>query len=293
MARRVHPREQGEGGVLLLHRDHRLRPSTVPTTSGTSSTTCPSSIRSPGMAFGQRWVSTPACRAARAVDGDLLAPVHYVTLYLMTEPVDEHPGGVRCLSAASPGGRPVPPAPSGRSVGPLRRRRRRPPPRASSISAEAVPYRPNRGAYVVVEDCPPTVGHAEAPDADVDPPRDRYRRNRRRPARRPRAWPVCGASSPTRSAGNLGARDADRITVCFLDEPPLAVAPGPRRGGHGGWRPTPDAVIHAGPLETIVPWHWDWFDDEQPSVLSPTAPVRWGGSGSRSRPRAGAGSRCR
>jgi hypothetical protein len=41
-----------------------------------------------GMAFGQRWVSTPACRAARAVDGALLAPVHYVTLYLMTEPIE-------------------------------------------------------------------------------------------------------------------------------------------------------------------------------------------------------------
>ncbi len=48
----------------------------------------------PGMAFGQRWVSTPACRAARAVDGPLLAPVHYVTLYLMTEPVEHDAGGV-------------------------------------------------------------------------------------------------------------------------------------------------------------------------------------------------------
>jgi hypothetical protein len=24
--------------------------------------------------------------------------------------------------------------------------------------------------------------------------------------------------------------------------------------------PRAGAVIHAGPLETIVPWHWDWFD---------------------------------
>jgi len=41
-----------------------------------------------GVAFGQRWVSSPACRAARAVSGPLLDPIHYVTLYLMTEPVD-------------------------------------------------------------------------------------------------------------------------------------------------------------------------------------------------------------
>jgi hypothetical protein len=29
----------------------------------------------PGMAFGQRWVSTPACRAARAVDRSLRHPL--------------------------------------------------------------------------------------------------------------------------------------------------------------------------------------------------------------------------
>jgi hypothetical protein len=35
-----------------------------------------------GTAYGQRWVSTPACKAARLVDGELLAPAHYMTLYL-------------------------------------------------------------------------------------------------------------------------------------------------------------------------------------------------------------------
>src|SRR5579864_2585896 len=41
-----------------------------------------------GVAYGQRWVSTPACRRARAVDGAPLTAVHYMTLYLMGEPVD-------------------------------------------------------------------------------------------------------------------------------------------------------------------------------------------------------------
>ena len=41
-----------------------------------------------GIAYGQRWVSTPACRAARAASGPLLDSIHYVTLYLMTEPID-------------------------------------------------------------------------------------------------------------------------------------------------------------------------------------------------------------
>src|SRR5262245_10704660 len=33
----------------------------------------------PGIAFGQRWVSTPACRAARLYEDPALAPTHYLT----------------------------------------------------------------------------------------------------------------------------------------------------------------------------------------------------------------------
>ena len=41
-----------------------------------------------GIAYGQRWVSTPACRAARAVSEPPLDSIHYMTLYLMTDPVE-------------------------------------------------------------------------------------------------------------------------------------------------------------------------------------------------------------
>ena len=43
----------------------------------------------PGIVYGQRWVSTPACRAARVVSEPDLDPIHYVTCYLMAEPIDE------------------------------------------------------------------------------------------------------------------------------------------------------------------------------------------------------------
>ena len=39
--------------------------------------------------YGQRWVSTPACRAARAVSESGLDPIHYVTCYLMAEPIEQ------------------------------------------------------------------------------------------------------------------------------------------------------------------------------------------------------------
>ena len=43
----------------------------------------------PGIVYGQRWVSTPACRAARAVSEQPLDPVHYVTCYLMADPIEQ------------------------------------------------------------------------------------------------------------------------------------------------------------------------------------------------------------
>src|SRR5437763_1569333 len=42
-----------------------------------------------GIAYGQRWVSTPACRAARTASAPLLDAIHYMTLYLITEPLDD------------------------------------------------------------------------------------------------------------------------------------------------------------------------------------------------------------
>ncbi len=103
----------------------------------------------PGIAFGQRWVSTPACRAARTVSGPLLDPIHYVTLYLMTEPVDETLHAFRQLGrdlyragrfhhhrhAHLSGPFAVVDTAAASRV---------------RISPEAVPYRPHRGVHVTV-----------------------------------------------------------------------------------------------------------------------------------------------
>jgi hypothetical protein len=195
----------------------------------------------PGMAFGQRWVSTPGCRAARAIDGPLLDGVHYVTLYLMTEPVEETLEAFRAL-----GGRL-------RQVGRFHEHRRA---RLSGpfdvesiaaaprvlVSAEAVPYRPNRGAYLVVEE-----GAVEPGDNTALLETDGVAG----------VWSFASAAE-RRGAWHPGHR---RVTVCFLDEEPMAVAGAlgdvVRRAG-GDDR----TVIHAGPVETVTPWRWDWFDEE-------------------------------
>jgi hypothetical protein len=200
-----------------------------------------------GMAFGQRWVSTPACRAARVVDGPQLTPVHYVTLYLMTEPVQETLEEFHTL-----GGRL-------REVGRFHQHRRAllsgpfdietiaAAPRVL-ISAEAVPYRPNRGAYVVVEDLP-AMPDPVGPAANVE-----------------RLLEMPGVAGVWTFMSDEERRLAwrpgrHRVTVCFLDDDPARNSTSLDQVVRQ-WRPDAGAVVHAGPLESIIPWRWDWFDAE-------------------------------
>jgi hypothetical protein len=190
----------------------------------------------PGLAFGQRWVSTPACRAVREVDEGPLGSVHYITLYLMTEPVKEtleefmalgqelreknrfhlhrrsHLSGPFQLVATEAAGRVL-------------------------ISAEAVPYRPNFGVYVIVEEL------AEGSPFDVD---------------LSQLVAVPGVAGAW--AFGSGRR---QISVCFLDGAPLGVANYLRPALLKRWDHSSSTPVFAGPLETIVPWQWDWFDQLQ------------------------------
>ena len=194
-----------------------------------------------GIAFGQRWVSTPACRAARSVSEEPLDAIHYMTLYLMTEPVD------RTLREFMQLGRDL------HEVGRfhLHRRARLSGPFAFGgaavaprvlVSAAAVPYRPNLGVHVEVEELPD--GGGSAADAAVDE----------------HLAALCGQPGV---AGAWSFADGQRrVTVAWLDAPPLEVherlAPilARRRAAAAG------RTILAGPFETITPWQWGWFDSD-------------------------------
>jgi hypothetical protein len=196
-----------------------------------------------GIVFGQRWVSTPACRAARDVDEEPLRPIHYVTLYLMADPVKEtlqefmalgqrlrdvnrfhlhrrsHLSAPFELVAAEAAGRVL-------------------------ISPEAVPYRPNLGVYVIVEDLiVEDLAQDEPFEVDLSPL----------------------VAVPGVAGAWAFASRTKQITVCYLDADPLDVGEDMRpvlvkRWGGSSLRP-----VFAGPLETIVPWQWDWFDQPQKS----------------------------
>jgi hypothetical protein len=188
-----------------------------------------------GVAYGQRWVSTPACRATRVVSTPLLDPIHYMTLYLMTEPVD------RTLREFMQLGRDLHAVDrfhlqrKSHLSGPFSLGASAVAPRVL-ISAAAVPYRPNLGVYVEVEAIRDAT--AAAPAAHLDA--------------------LCAIEGV---AGAWSFADDDRrCTVAWLDAPPLAVADRLAPIVERRRAETDDATMFAGPFETITPWQWTWFD---------------------------------
>jgi hypothetical protein len=198
-----------------------------------------------GIAYGQRWVSTPACRAARAVSEPPLDSIHYMTLYLMTEPVERTRHEFVRLGSDL------------RAAGRFHLHRRAqlsgPFPFRSAavaarvlISAEAVPYRPNLGVYVEVEE------FAGGDDAEREAGDSRGGR-----AHLDELVAVSGVVGAWSFAD-----EARRLTVTWLDSAPLAVneqlaALVARRTGQSATR-----TVFAGPFETITPWQWTWFDTD-------------------------------
>jgi hypothetical protein len=208
----------------------------------------PEQLPLPGVAWGQRWVSTPACRRARAVEGPLLAPIHYMTLYLMTDPLEQTLEDFAALGAELHQAGRFHQQRRSHLSGPFEVVSARSAERVL-VSAAALPYRPNKGVYVLVEETgsaapleirQPTVDEALSEVEGVAG-----------------AWAF--VASPL--AGERWHPGPRRITVCFLDGDPLRAASAMKALVSGVAGRSMGEVIFAGPFETIVPWQWDWFED--------------------------------
>ena len=208
----------------------------------------------PGVVFGQRWVSTPACRRARALDTPGLAPIHYMTLYLMGEPLDTTLEEFRALGGTLRAAGRFHEHRRSRLSGPFAVTAMTAAPRVL-VSAEAVPYRPNRGVYVVVRDgaaIPAALSGTDAHGVALA-------------AALLEVEGVAGTWSFSTEArfDRHGWHPGDKtITVAYLDTEPLAAAP--EAGALVRAQPDQEQrrILFAGPMETITPWRWDWFDEE-------------------------------
>jgi hypothetical protein len=199
-----------------------------------------------GLLLGQRWASTPACRAARAAESDRFAPVAHVTQYLMAgEPAaviepflelgarlaSEGRYPVRLPSVLLGGFVPV----AGHAA------------MQAAVSTGVVPFRPSTGVYLLLEPPPPggADAYTEATIADelpalaeVDGVAGGW-------------WFSPGDVRPDRfDAGGL------RLLTLYLDDDPVEVAGalGERlRERWARWSVTPAL---AGPFETVRAWSW-------------------------------------
>jgi hypothetical protein len=194
-----------------------------------------------GIVYGQRWVSTPACRAARAVSDPTMDPVHYVTCYLMAEPITETLDDFFALGAELHRLDRFHEHRRAHLTGPFGVMETAAAPRVL-VSAAAVPYRAHRGIYIVVADLTQDDPQAAMEDALLAVPGVAG------------VWTF--STPPELAPSRRWTAGARRITVCWLDDDPLAVAArlAPR------FEPASN-VTFAGPFETITPWVWDWFDE--------------------------------
>jgi hypothetical protein len=208
----------------------------------------------PGIALGQRWVQTPRCRDARLVAEPLLDPIHYVTLYLMTEPLRQTLAEFTHLGSELRNmGRWFDDRVSHLS-GPFMRLHGLAAPRVR-VSGDCVPARPNRGIFLAMY---------EVADPDGLDPYLAWQEGHHR-----RALEVPGVAGlwtfttdPGLSAGRFSAPFEARITVIYLDDDPIEATARLAEFGTSDRYPgqSPLKPILVSPFETIVPWHWDWFD---------------------------------
>jgi hypothetical protein len=225
----------------------------------------------PGVAFGERWVHTPACAAAAASPAADLAGLHYVALYLFREPAAASIAAWQELAERSFqwGRRPDRAWVERPLMGFFSVVSAAVAPRLA-LSAAALPLLPARGVHV-------TVTRPRSPHGDATEAAYRWHDRVGVPAlletqgvtgvylfssvssTLDREWEE-RAGTTTFDAGDDEPGQI-RVRLCFLDGDPagLGAAPG---------APVPAAVAGAeevlfeGSLETIVAGEWDWFDRE-------------------------------
>jgi hypothetical protein len=182
-----------------------------------------------------RLVSTPECRAARAVSGGPLDAVDHVMTYFFTDIAGLH-GFDELSTALGNAGRKLPLLPPvERGVYEVRSKAAAP---HVKVGSDVLPWLPVRGAFLLVERGPAAAGAL----VDVEG-----------------VAGVWSALSRPVDANLASAQGNQSITYCFLDGDPLATAARLRpvlaaRRAEEGIEP-----FFAAPFFAVVPYDWDRY----------------------------------
>jgi hypothetical protein len=187
----------------------------------------PEQHRIAGLRGGTRWVSTLACRAARAASTPRYDAVDHVVQYLFAEPVADALAAFFALGAALGDAGRMPLRLPAVELGGHRLDRALAAPRVLA-GADVLPWRPARGAYLLIEEGAPVPVHL------VDVPGVAG------------LWSWTGSDSVHERLAPTGGL---RLTVCYLDDDVVATA------GRLAEVVSPLALL-AAPFEKVVPWEW-------------------------------------
>ncbi len=221
----------------------------------------PENLLLPGVLWGERWVRSPDCAAAGTAPDDALARLHYLNMYWFKDPADEATAEWSTLAERSFHWgrrddihlanrllmgffRPIKGYVNSRVL----------------VSADALPFRPTRGIYVSVSRIDePRTAAAETLFRWYDRERIPDMLNCRGAAG---AWSFASESTFSSALDLSGGTSptSTRIVIVYLDEDPLDfVADLASRPGDPQLAAA-ETTLLAGPLRTIIPWQWDWFD---------------------------------
>ncbi len=196
-----------------------------------------------GVIHGERWVRTPACRAASVGPADAgLDAAHYVAMYWFADSdggVDRHVEEWQALGESTrlAGRRPELAWTVRRLTAMFRPEHGIVAPRAL-VTAGALPFRPHRGVVLDVRRVVDPAAPYAAPEL---------------------APGVAGAWTFTSvDLSRELPEGALRITLHYCDEDPMAVV------GRMGAPDVPGTEpLLRTPLLPVVPWEWDWFESEE------------------------------
>lgn len=220
----------------------------------------PENLALPGVVHGDRWVRTPECERLGSYPDAALAASQYLAMYWFAEPAADSIREWKDLGdrAVHQGRRPElvwTERPLTRMFRPVQGYVS---PHAK-VTLAALPFRPHRGVHVTVT----RVARSQSPEvADLS----QFERETHVPDLMAREG-VAGLWT-FRSAPDRHDPDGPvlRIRLVYLESDPVAFT----RGLHESPVPAPPAGIAdvaeplvTGPLLTIQPWQWDWFDSPE------------------------------